>query len=79
MTMKPSRRIFTLGSSTRSPQEFLDLLVHYQIEVIVDVRRFPTSRFEHFVRENLAFLLEEKGIAYLHLGGGTGGLQKWGV
>jgi len=78
MAMKPKRRIFTLGSSTRSAQEFLDLLAHYQIEAIVDVRRFPTSRFEHFIKENLALLLEEKGIAYLYLGEELGGYRSGG-
>jgi len=78
MTMKPKRRVFTLGSSTRSAQEFLDLLAHYHIEAIVDVRRFPTSRFEHFIRENLALLLEENGIAYLYLGEELGGYRSGG-
>ncbi len=36
------RVIFTLGTSTRSPEEFLALLKHYRIEKVVDVRRFPT-------------------------------------
>jgi len=76
--MTPRRRIFTLGSSNRSAREFLDLLAHYQIEVIVDVRRFPTSRFDHFIKENLALLLEEKGIAYLYLGEELGGYRSGG-
>ncbi|MFQ5885768.1 MAG: DUF488 family protein [Anaerolineae bacterium] len=70
--------IFTLGSSTRSAQEFLDLLAHYQVEAIVDVRRFPTSRFEHFIKEKLALLLEENGIAYLYLGEELGGYRSGG-
>jgi len=78
MTMKPSGRISTLGTSTRSAQEFLDLLAHYQIEAVVDVRRFPTSRFEHFIKENLALLLEENGIAYLYLGEELGGYRSGG-
>ncbi len=78
MTKKPSRTIFTLGSSTRSAQEFLDLLAHYQIETIVDVRRFPTSRFEHFIKENLALLLEKSGVAYLYLGEELGGYRSGG-
>lgn len=78
MTEKPKRTIFTLGSSTRSAQEFLDLLAHYQIEAIVDVRRFPTSRFEHFIKEKLSTLLEEEGIAYLYLGEELGGYRSGG-
>jgi len=76
--MESKKNIFTLGSSTRSAQEFLDLLAHYQIEAIVDVRRFPTSRFDHFIRENLALLLEENGIAYLYLGEELGGYRNGG-
>lgn len=78
MTEKPKRTIFTLGSSTRSAQEFLDLLAHYQIEAIVDVRRFPTSRFEHFIKEKLSPLLGEEGIAYLYLGEELGGYRRGG-
>lgn len=76
--MKPTRTILTLGSSTRSTQEFLDLLAHYQIEAIADVRRFPTSRFDHFIKESLAPLLQEKGIAYLYLGEELGGYRSGG-
>lgn len=76
--MEGEKNIFTLGSSTRSAQEFLDLLAHYQIEAIVDVRRFPTSRFEHFIRENLTPLLQENGIAYLYLGEELGGYRSGG-
>jgi len=78
MTMKPRREVFTLGTSTRSAQEFLDLLAHYQIEAIADVRRFPTSRFDHFIKESLASLLQEKGIAYLYLGEELGGYRSGG-
>ncbi len=78
MNMESKKNVFTLGSSTRSAQEFLDLLAHYQIEAIVDVRRFPTSRFEHFIKEKLAPLLEENGIAYLYLGEELGGYRSGG-
>lgn len=78
MAIKPSRRVFTLGSSTRSAQEFLDLLARYHVEAIVDVRRFPTSRFEHFIKENLPPLLEENGIAYFYLGEELGGYRSRG-
>jgi len=78
MTVKPRRKVFTLGTSTRTAQEFLDLLAHYQIEAIVDVRRFPTSRFDHFIKESLASLLQERGIAYLYLGEELGGYRSGG-
>jgi uncharacterized protein (DUF488 family) len=70
--------IYTLGSSTRSPEEFLGLLEAFAIQLVIDVRRFPTSRFEHFRRENLAALLGEKGIGYLYLGTELGGYRSGG-
>lgn len=70
--------IFTLGTSTRSPEEFLALLVHYRIEGLVDVRRFPTSRFPHFQQQNLAALLAEAGIGYIYLGEPLGGYRPGG-
>jgi uncharacterized protein (DUF488 family) len=35
--------IWTLGHSTRTIEEFLDLLREHQIEILVDVRHFPGS------------------------------------
>lgn len=70
--------IYTLGTSTRAPEEFLRLLKALDIEVVVDVRRFPTSRWDYFKRENLAPLLAGEGIDYLHLGGELGGYRSGG-
>lgn len=70
--------IYTLGSSNRSPGEFLGLLEAFAIQVVVDVRRFPTSRFEHFKQQNLAALLRENGIGYLYLGAELGGYRRGG-
>jgi uncharacterized protein (DUF488 family) len=71
-------QIFTLGTSTRSAEKFIHLLRHYGIEMVVDVRRFPTSRFDHFIKENLASLLQEAGISYLYLGQELGGYRSGG-
>jgi len=70
--------VFTLGTSTRSLEEFLELLHHYGIETLVDVRRFPTSRFEHFKQENLVTTLAAAGIEYVHLGEELGGYRSGG-
>lgn len=56
----------------------MELIKAYGIEVVVDVRRFPTSRFEHFRRENLRASLKARGIEYIHLGGELGGYRKGG-
>lgn len=60
------RTIHTIGHSTRSLDTFLNLLREHQIAMVVDVRRWPTSRrFPHFGREPLAQALDEQGIEYL--------------
>jgi uncharacterized protein (DUF488 family) len=46
--------IHTLGTSNRSPEEFIGLLRAYGIEMVADVRSFPASRFPQFRREVLA-------------------------
>jgi len=70
--------IYTLGTSTHSKEEFLELLNYYHIETVVDVRSFPQSRFEHFTKENLMSILKEVGITYIHLGKQLGGFRKGG-
>jgi uncharacterized protein (DUF488 family) len=36
--------IWTIGHSTRTIEEFIDLLCRDQIEILVNVRHFPGSR-----------------------------------
>lgn len=74
--------IYTLGTSKRSLEEFLDILSCYQIQIVIDVRRWPTSKyFPHFKKENLEKVLAENRIEYLHfekLGGyRTGGYEEY--
>ncbi len=71
--------IYTVGTSTRTFEEFLALLQEHDIEDVVDVRSFPTSgRFPHFKRDNLAKDLESAGIHYTYLGKELGGFRKGG-
>jgi uncharacterized protein (DUF488 family) len=42
-------------------------LKNYKIEVVVDVRRFPTSKWEQFKLENLKKSLDEEGMEYVHI------------
>ena len=58
-------------------KEFLHVLRAYQIEVIVDVRRFPTSKYAHFKREAIKECLEQHGIEYHHVAR-LGGYRKGG-
>ncbi|MGB9613230.1 MAG: DUF488 family protein [Candidatus Margulisiibacteriota bacterium] len=75
-------KIYTLGTSNRSIEEFLEILKNYQIQTVIDVRRWPTSKwFEHFKKENLEKILKENNIEYHHfekLGGyRTGGYEEY--
>lgn len=63
--MKP---LFTIGHSTHDFPKFLGLLKEYQIEVVVDVRSQPFSRFPWFSRPSLERELRANGIRYLFLG-----------
>jgi len=70
-------KIFTVGHSTRSWPEFLQLLQKYAISLVIDVRAFPSSqRFPHFNREYLARELFGAGISYWWLGRELGGYRR---
>jgi len=60
--------IYTIGHSTRSLVEFLDMLQSFDIKILADIRSLPGSRkFPQFDKENLKISLEEAGIQYIHL------------
>jgi uncharacterized protein (DUF488 family) len=57
-----------VGHSTRSLEDLVDTLKAYDIELLVDVRRFPGSRrLPQFGSAELKAALESNGIAYLWL------------
>lgn len=69
--------LFSIGHGNRKSDEFLRLLLAYEIETIVDVRTFPYSRYNpHFRRKELETLLKNRGIEYLFLGNELGGRPK---
>ena len=72
------KKIFTIGHSNRSIEDFISLLMKHGIQILVDVRRFPTSKHEHFKRENLEKYLEKYGIKYIYLGDKLGGYRSGG-
>jgi Protein of unknown function, DUF488/Hypervirulence associated proteins TUDOR domain len=60
--------IWTIGHSTRTIEQFIELLNENQIEILVDVRHFPGSRrLPHFNKPELAHSLTSAGIRYEHL------------
>ncbi|RMG57159.1 MAG: DUF488 domain-containing protein [Deltaproteobacteria bacterium] len=72
------RVVYTIGTGQRTLDEFLSLLVLHGIETLIDVRRYPWSRFEHFRKSLLASELEKKNIHYLYLGETLGGFREKG-
>ncbi|MGA7837497.1 MAG: DUF488 domain-containing protein [Ignavibacteriaceae bacterium] len=66
--MEYQKKIWTIGHSTRSIEEFVEMLLTFNIEVLVDVRSFPGSkRFPQFNKENLAESLLANRIEYVHI------------
>jgi uncharacterized protein (DUF488 family) len=61
-------RIWTVGHSTRSGDEFNEILLQHEIGVLIDVRSFPGSRrYPQFNKAELSIALEAVGIGYQHL------------
>jgi len=60
--------IHTIGHSTRTLEEFLEILQSFQIEMLADIRSFPGSRkFPHFNKEALEIFLPSNNIQYFHI------------
>jgi uncharacterized protein (DUF488 family) len=60
-------RLYTIGHSTRSAEELLELLRRNGVRQLVDVRAFPGSRrHPHFGRDALRAFLTDAGVTYVH-------------
>ncbi len=72
-------QIYTLGTSQRSLEEFIEILRKYGLKRVIDVRSFPQSkRYPHFSRSNLEKELKLLDIGYFWLGRELGGFRKGG-
>jgi len=66
--------IYTIGHSNHQPEDFLALLRQHGIEIVVDVRSSPYSRYvPQANRDTLSHTLEAAGIGYHWLGRQLGG------
>jgi uncharacterized protein (DUF488 family) len=66
--------LFTIGHSNHSWELFVELLKKHGIQVLVDTRSSPFSRYaSQFNREEVAAALPRLGIKYLFLGHQLGG------
>ena len=70
-TMKETsenKTVWTIGHSTRTIEELVDMLRSFQIQMVVDIRSYPGSRrYPQFNKESLEISLPENGIQYFHL------------
>lgn len=71
------KTIYTVGHSNLSIEQFLRLLAQHGIEVVVDVRSAPYSRYTpHFNHDALASTLNRAGIEHKYAGQHLGGRPK---
>ena len=60
--------LYTIGHSTRTLSEMLDVLHFHSVSTLVDIRAFPRSRrLPHFNRETLEKALPTAGMRYVWL------------
>lgn len=69
--------IFTIGHSNQSLESFLKLLQSHDIDVLVDVRSSPYSKYANwFNKDPLRAALRGAGIKYLFMGDSLGGMPR---
>jgi len=74
MNQPQPKQCFTIGYGDYPIDRFITVLQNISIDVIIDVRSSPYSRFNpHFNRENLDKSLKEKDIEYQFMGDRLGG------
>ena len=59
--------IYTIGHSNMTQESFALILKSFEIDIVVDVRSSPYSKFvPHFNRENIKKSLIENGMRYTY-------------
>lgn len=60
--------VYTIGHSTRTIGELIDLLREHDVRTLLDVRRYPGSRrYPQYGKEALSASLARAGITYMHV------------
>jgi uncharacterized protein (DUF488 family) len=66
--------LYTIGHSSHTAERFVELLRLHEVEVLVDTRSSPHSRYSpQFDREALKETVVASGVKYLWLGDAVGG------
>jgi uncharacterized protein (DUF488 family) len=72
--MSQHNTLYTIGHSGHSAEEFLSLLKHHNIHVLLDVRSAPYSKFvPQFNKHELEAFLRQNGVDYRYAGAHLGG------
>ncbi|BDZ68714.1 DUF488 domain-containing protein [Methanobacterium ferruginis] len=70
-------QIYTIGHNNHLFSHLLELLQKHSINMVVDVRSSPYSKYSsHFNKKPLEKALEEAGINYVYMGNKIGGKPK---
>lgn len=68
METSKNKTIWTIGHSTRTFEELVEMLRSFEIELVADIRSFPGSRkFPQFNKETLEITFPQNGIQYTHI------------
>jgi uncharacterized protein (DUF488 family) len=68
LSKAPETVVLTIGHSTRTLEEFVQLLEIYGLTLVVDVRMVPRSRHNpQFNKETLPTSLKHYGVRYIHM------------
>ncbi|MBS1953220.1 MAG: DUF488 domain-containing protein [Cyanobacteria bacterium SZAS-4] len=70
-------RLYSVGHSNVPMDKFISLLNQHSIQVVVDVRSYPFSKYAtHFNYDAIQPALKDASIKYLYLGKELGGMPK---
>ena len=60
--------LFTIGHSNRKWSDFISILKHNNVDLLVDVRRYPWSKMcPQFNSEQRTTKLHEENVSYIHI------------
>lgn len=64
-----SHRLYSIGHSNQSLDEFFELLKAFGVNCVIDVRSVPASKYSpQFNQDGLRCFLKTHGVQYLHFG-----------
>ncbi|NYT04000.1 MAG: DUF488 domain-containing protein [Candidatus Methanofastidiosa archaeon] len=71
--------IYTIGHSNRKIEDFISILKRFKVEVLIDIRTFPFSKYvPDYNKESISRKLIDNGIEYLYKGDKLGGMPAEG-